>query len=490
MEAFFYLSPQTSPQVLFNSLDFGVFLVIVFSMYWIIGSKRRVSQNILILVASYIFYGLWDWRFLSLLIGSSLIDFIAARYIAAANKKGVRRFWLFFSLFWNLGILFTFKYLNFFLDGFHSLFSTSLLPGEFSIWNVIIPVGLSFYTFQTMSYSIDVYRNKCKPTRNLLNFLCYVSFFPQLVAGPIERSSFLLPQFEKQRHFDITEAKEGLRQILWGLFKKILVADKLGIAVTMVFDNPEGYGFISLCYAAILFSFQVYCDFSGYTDIAIGTARLFGFKLHINFRLPYLAKSMTQFWQRWHITLTKWFTDYVYLPLVKRNKKITTWARISALLITMTLVGLWHGANWTFVCFGVFNGLLLAMERIPMGRSKKTLARILPAQPRWFSLMYFFSLTSISSIFFRAVNIDDAWLILKRIFTLAKDPQLSLLIGVKIVFLILMIAAELATRRKEFPLQNLNAHLPRWMRWTLYYIMIVLLIRFYEPLKTFIYFQF
>ncbi|MBT8276544.1 MAG: MBOAT family protein [Bacteroidia bacterium] len=476
--------------MLFNSLDFGFFLVIVFTMYWLIGGKRRITQNLLILIASYVFYGFWDWRFLTLLIGSSLIDYIAAKFIHATQREGRRKFWLLFSLFWNLGILFTFKYMNFFLDSFHALFSSELLPGEFSIWNVIIPVGLSFYTFQTMSYSIDVYRGKLKPTNNLLNFLCYVSFFPQLVAGPIERASFLLPQFEKERSFDLEDAREGLRQILWGLFKKILVADKLGIAVTMVFDNPEGYGSITLIYAAVLFSFQVYCDFSGYTDIAIGTARLFGFKLHINFRIPYLAKSMTQFWQRWHITLTKWFTDYVYLPIVKSYKKPGNWSRVWALLITMSLVGLWHGANWTFICFGVVNGLMLVMERIPLGNSKRTLARILPTRSRWITVIYFFALTSISSVFFRAYHIDDAWIILKRIFTLTADNELSLLIGVKISFLILLIVSELLTRHKEFPLQQLEKRFSRPIRWGIYYVLVVLIIRFYEPLKTFIYFQF
>ena len=382
--------------MLFNSFDFGFFLVVVYTLYWLLGSKRRVSQNVLLLVASYLFYGLWDWRFLGLLIVSSIIDYTAGRAIASTKSIGAKRFWLYTSILWNLGVLIAFKYFNFFIEGFHSLFSSEGTATAYSIWNVVIPLGLSFYTFQTMSYTIDVFRKKVHPTKNILEFLCFVSFFPQLVAGPIERAKFLLPQFQKKRNFNLQQSKEGLRQILWGLFKKVLVADKLGIAVTMAFENPDQYGSLTLVFAAALFSFQVYCDFSGYTDIAVGTAKLFGFKLHNNFRIPYLAKSITEFWQRWHITLTKWFTDYVYIPFVKSFKRITAVVRVTGLLVTMFLVGLWHGANWTFIAFGVYNGVILAIERLPVFGRKKTLAKWLPHRSRVFSLIYFFSLTSIS----------------------------------------------------------------------------------------------
>lgn len=476
--------------MLFNSFDFGFFLVIVYAMYWLLGSRRRISQNLLLLAASYLFYGLWDWRFLFLLIGSSVVDYIVGIAIEKARGPWKRKLWLGISIFWNLGILITFKYFNFFIDSFNALFSSEVSQSGFSIWNVIIPLGLSFYTFQTMSYSIDVYRRKIKPTTNLLNFLCFVSFFPQLVAGPIERASFLIPQFEKNRKFDYQKSKEGLRQILWGLFKKILVADKLGIAVSMVFENPEGYGFVTLCYAAILFSFQVYCDFSGYTDIAIGTAKLFGFRLHKNFRIPYLAKSITQFWQRWHITLTKWFTDYVYLPIVKTAKTITVTTRVVGLMLTMALVGLWHGANWTFVYFGIFNGLILALERVPIFGKAKTLAKILPKQPRLLTVIYFFAITSISSIFFRAESMTDVWIILERIFSFAKDEHLSSLIGIKLSYLIIMIIAELLTKRWDFPLQKLELRIPKPLRWALYYAIIIFIVRYAEPKEAFIYFQF
>ncbi|MFC7358622.1 MBOAT family O-acyltransferase [Jejudonia soesokkakensis] len=475
--------------MLFNSFDFGFFLVIVYALYWAIGVKRRKGQNALLLFSSYLFYGLWDWRFLGLLLASSLIDYIAGISINKTEKKSIRKLWLYASVLWNLGILVTFKYFNFFINSFGNLFNIPITEGSFTIWTVIIPLGLSFYTFQTMSYTIDVYKKRIPPTRNLLSFLCFVSFFPQLVAGPIERAKKLLPQFERERSFNLNTSTEGLRQILWGLFKKVLVADKLGIAVTMVFNNPEQYGAGMLLFAAVLFSLQVYCDFSGYTDIAIGTAKLFGFKLSKNFNLPYLAKNITEFWQRWHITLTNWFTDYVYIPLVKSSNKVNSLVRGAALLLTMLLVGFWHGANWTFICFGIFNGFILIAERIKFGHNF-SLRKGLAKAPRLVSLGYFFFITSISSIFFRAESSEQAFLILKRIFTFQLDATVSSLIGFKLLFLVAMILAELATRNWDFPLQKLEIKLPRAVRWAVYYILIMLLIRYSESGDAFIYFQF
>ena len=476
--------------MLFNSFDFGFFLVIVYTLYWVLGGRRRQAQNILILLASYTFYGLWDWRFLGLLFASSIIDYTAGQLLARTNNPTVRKLYLAGSIVWNLGILFTFKYFNFFLDGFHQLFSSEGVSTTISIWNVIIPLGLSFYTFQTMSYTIDVYKEKISPTKNLLGFLCFVSFFPQLVAGPIERAKFLLPQFKKSRTFDIEQSKEGLRQILWGLFKKVLVADKLGLAVTLAFENPENYGALTLAFAAALFSFQVYCDFSGYTDIAVGTAKLFGFRLHNNFNIPYLAKSITQFWQRWHITLTKWFTDYVYIPFVKSFKRITISIRITGLLLTMALVGFWHGANWTFLVFGLFNGVVLAVERVPLFGRGKTLAKVLPKMPLLVTLVYFFAITSLSSIFFRAESISQAWYIIKRIFSFADFTVLSSLIGIKLWYLAILIVAEVLTQSKTFPLERFQEKVPRALRWVVYYTLIFFIIRYAEPKEAFIYFQF
>ncbi|GAB5400338.1 MAG: MBOAT family protein [Aureisphaera sp.] len=458
-------------------------------MYWIIGVKRRNTQNLLLLVASYVFYGLWDWRFLGLIFMSSLVDYLAGRALNHTSNKTKRKWYLWGSILWNIGVLFTFKYFNFFLDNFRSLFGIEATEG-YHFWNVIIPVGLSFYTFQTMSYTIDVYRKKIKPTHRFLEFMCFVSFFPQLVAGPIERARDLLPQFENERSFNYQNAKEGLRQILWGLFKKILVADKLGIAVTMVFNEPENYGALTLVYVSLLFFFQIYCDFSGYTDIAIGTAKLFGFKLNKNFKIPYLSISITEFWMRWHITLTKWFTDYVYLPILRSRRKITPTLRIFAVIITMVLVGLWHGANWTFVMFGLVNGIILVVERIPLFKNGEVLQKKLYKIPRFISLVYFFAIAALMSMFFRSHSISQSFLILKKWFTLDMDTHISSLIGIKLLYLLILIIAELLTRKKDFPLQQLEVKVPKVARWALYYTIIFLIIRYAEPKEAFIYFQF
>ncbi len=475
--------------MLFNSFDFGFFLVIVYTLYWVIGTQKRKAQNILLLIASYVFYGLWDWRFLGLIFMSSLIDFLVGKAIESSPKKIVRRLYLWGSILWNLGVLFTFKYFNFFLDNFRSLFGMEASEGYY-FWNIAIPVGLSFYTFQTMSYTIDVYKKKIKPTSNFIEFFCFVGFFPQLVAGPIERARDLLPQFEKKRTFDYQNSKEGLRQILWGLFKKILVADKLGIAVTMVFNAPEDYGMFTLVYASLLFFFQIYCDFSGYTDIAIGTAKLFGFKLNRNFKIPYLSISITEFWMRWHITLTKWFTDYVYFPILRSRKKITPTLRIMAVLVTMVLVGFWHGANWTYIMFGLVNGAILIVERIPFFKSGDVLQKKLYKIPRVLSLIYFFSIAALMSMFFRSESIAQSFLILRKVFTFEIDNHISSLIGIKLMYLGILITAELLTKKKDFPLQHLEIKMPKVARWAIYYILIFLIIRYAEPKEAFIYFQF
>lgn len=477
--------------MLFNSFDFGVFLIAVYLAYWLIGSTNRIYQNVLLLASSYFFYGFWDWRFLCLLLASSLLDFYAGIKIEQATSARKKRLFLYFSIFWNLGIFFLFKYFDFFIDNFYSVFNISANHNEGYLWNLIIPVGLSFYTFQTLSYSMDVYKGKIKASNNIIAFLCFVSFFPQLVAGPIERANALLVQFKKNRKFDVENAKNGLRQIAWGLFKKMVVADNVAIAVNTIYDTPADQGSISLIYASALFFFQIYCDFSGYSDIAIGTAKLFGFNLSKNFNIPYLSKSVTEFWQRWHITLTRWFTDYVYSPIIKKNKR-NYFFKTLAVFITMTLIGLWHGANWTFIAFGLLQAFIISVERIPFTIQGKrhSLIKYLTQMPLLFTVSYIFVLMMFSCIFFRSPDIETAYLIIKRIVSFTASPNFSFIIGLKILVVPALIFIEIITHKKPFPIINLQRSINKPLRWAVYYILIFLIIRYAGPKEQFIYFQF
>lgn len=476
--------------MLFSSFSFGLFLPITLLLYWAVGFKRIKLQNFILLAASYFFYGLWDWRFLFLIIASSLVDYFAALAIKGTENNNRRKLFLYSSIIWNLGVLFLFKYYNFFIDEFSLLFNMQQGEYAFSTLNLILPVGLSFYTFQTMSYTIDVYKNRIAPTKNLLNFLCFVSFFPQLVAGPIEKASNLLPQFSGKRSFDTTQVKEGLRQILWGLFKKMVIADNAAYIVNMVYASPEDYGSLSLLYASVLFFFQIYGDFSGYSDIAIGTAKLFGFKLSKNFEIPYLAKSVTAFWQRWHITLTRWFTDYVYFPIIQKNLRSNTRRNI-AIFITMGLIGLWHGADWTFIIFGVFQGFLIIVERTPLSKDRKSSLYHKALIPNFMVPVLSFIFITLSCLLFRSQNIDELWIILKRIFSFIPSDSLGSLIDKRfLVFLFIMITFEILTRFKDFPLTHLEKYINRPTRWVLYYIIIFIIFRYAGPKEDFIYFQF
>ncbi|MFK5983573.1 MAG: MBOAT family O-acyltransferase [Flavobacteriaceae bacterium] len=460
-------------------------------IYWLIGYQKVKIQNILLLFASYFFYGLWDWRFLFLIFISSLIDYYAGIEIEKSTTKSRKKFFLFFSVFWNLGILFVFKYYNFFITEFTNLFGFESSEYAFSSLNIILPVGLSFYTFQTLSYSLDVYKGKIKPTTNLLNFLCFVSFFPQLVAGPIERAGNLLPQFNKQRNLDIDNFKDGLRLILWGLFKKMVVADNVAIAVNAIYSSPEDQGSLSLFYASALFFFQIYCDFSGYSDIAIGSAKLFGFKLSKNFNIPYLSRSVSEFWQRWHITLTKWFTEYVYAPIIRKCKRNYIY-KTFALFVSMGLIGLWHGANWTFIFFGILQAVMISIERIPfkIKGTTKSINYYLNKMPLGFAAIYSFILITSSSIFFRSESLESSIYIFKKIVSFVPSEHFSTIIGVKVLVIPVLIILEYFTRTKNHPFEGLEKTFKKPLRWVIYYIFIIAIIRYAGPAEQFIYFQF
>ncbi len=407
----------------FTTLTFVLFLVLVFAAHW--SARGRVGQNLVVLVASYAFYGWWDARFCWLLLGSSLLDFVVARAIGRADARpelaGRRRALVGISVVANLGLLGLFKYFDFFVDSFAVVLTSLGVEANLPTLRLILPVGISFYTFQTLGYTIDVYRGDAKPSASLLDYLAYVSFFPQLVAGPIERARNLLPQLERARQFDEVEAREGGRQILWGFAKKIILADHLGSFVELIYATSgtvHASGPV-LAVATVGFALQIYCDFSAYSDIAVGTAKLFGVRLMRNFAYPYFSRSVDEFWRRWHISLSTWFRDYVYVPLGgSQHGPSRLWL---SLMVTFTLSGLWHGANWTFVIWGALNGLLVGLA-IRLGRSTRTgPSDPIPALRGWLGLRTLgqmvatFTLICVTWVFFRASDLAQALGILARI---------------------------------------------------------------------------
>ncbi len=396
--------------MLFNSLPFAAFLPVVFVLYWAAQRSDLRVQNILILVASYVFYGWWDYRFLALIVLSSTIDYVVGRALSRSTGAARRRTLLSFSVLTNLGLLGTFKYFNFFVDSLRDLFVAVGLPSPGWTLDVVLPVGISFYTFQTLSYTIDVYRGRLSATDDPIAFFAFVSFFPQLVAGPIERAEHLLPQFLAPRRFDSTAASDGARQMLWGLFKKIVVADNLALYVQNAFSQAGSAGRIDLIAGVVFFAIQIYCDFSGYSDIAIGSARLFGFSLRRNFAYPYFARDIAEFWRRWHISLSTWFRDYVYIPL--GGSKSNTRRRLINVMITFGLSGLWHGANWTFVIWGLLNALYYVPLMVS-GTHRANVGpvapgKLLPSAREVLAMTMTFLLTLVAWVFFRAASLHDA----------------------------------------------------------------------------------
>tara|TARA_R100000935_G_scaffold7556_5_gene15988 strand:- start:17467 stop:18918 length:1452 start_codon:yes stop_codon:yes gene_type:complete len=483
--------------MLFNSLDFAIFLPIVFVLYWIVLDKKIRFQNILLLIASYVFYGWWDEKFLLLIILSTLVDFFVGLQLSTQENNTKRRLLLWTSILFNLGLLSFFKYSNFFIDNFREAFS--FMGYQFNTWSlkIILPVGISFYTFQTLSYTIDVYRKNISPTKNFIVFASFVSFFPQLVAGPIERAKSLLPQFSKKRIFNYNQASEGLKQILWGLFKKIVIADNCAEYVNIVFDNPSHHDASVLMLGAILFAFQIYGDFSGYSDIAIGSAKLFGFKLMQNFAYPYFSRNIAEFWRRWHISLSTWFRDYVYIPLggSKGNKL----SQIRNVFIIFILSGFWHGANWTFIFWGFLNALfflpLLLTKRNRLHLDSIHSHGFISMVNNFFKISATFFVTVIAWIFFRADNLSNAF---QYIYNLASPsiftiPKLDTTIATKILllFILFMLIIEWISRKKEFGLSRIFQNQPQILRWV-FYSLIICLIGLFMPTKEspFIYFQF
>ncbi|WP_052598328.1 MBOAT family protein [Aureispira sp. CCB-QB1] len=488
--------------MLFNSIDFAIFLPIVFILYWYVFYKKLEWQNLLIVVVSYIFYGWWDWRFLLLIFFSTVVDFLIGRQlkIESSNTKK-RKTLLWGSIIVNLGFLGFFKYYNFFLENFITAFSFWGTTLNIERLNIILPVGISFYTFQTLSYTIDVYKRKLKPTEDFVAFAAFVSFFPQLVAGPIERATHLLPQFSSKRVFNYPKAVDGLRQVLWGLFKKVVIADNCAEFANLIFNNSADYSGSTLVLGAILFTFQIYGDFSGYSDIAIGIARLFGFDLMRNFAFPYFSRDIAEFWRRWHISLSTWFRDYLYIPLGGSHGG--RGLRIRNTFIIFLVSGFWHGANWTFIAWGALNAFYF-LPLLLLNNNRKNLdtvasGRVFPNVQEIFSMSFTFSLTVFAWIFFRAESISHAcsyinamlWGLTQKSSYVESINLLYWKIGMSLpILLLVFLLIEWQGREKQFALQNLGLEWKRPLRYLMYYIIIFLIIWFGGKEQQFIYFQF
>jgi D-alanyl-lipoteichoic acid acyltransferase DltB (MBOAT superfamily) len=483
--------------MLFNSIDFAVFLPLVFVLYWFIANKKLKFQNFLIVIASYTFYGWWDWRFLSLIFLSTIIDYLIGVKLSNEENKRIRKALLWTSIFVNLGFLGFFKYYNFFLDNFitaFSFFGNDIKPNSLSI---ILPVGISFYTFQTLSYTIDVYKRKLVPTKDFMAFSAFVCFFPQLVAGPIERATNLLPQFYKKRKFEYCKAVDGLRQMLWGLFKKIVIADNSAQIANEIFNNSSDYSGSTLVLGALFFTFQIYGDFSGYSDIAIGTSRLFGFDLKQNFSFPYFSRDIAEFWRRWHISLSTWFRDYLYIPL--GGSRGGTSMKIRNTFIIFIVSGFWHGANWTFIIWGALNAIyflpLLLLNKNRINTDVVAQGKNLPTFNEFYNMAITFGLTVLAWIFFRSDNIAHALNYINTIFSksLFTIPIVELnrryILQVALVTLFFL-TIEWKGREKEYAIEKLGFSWNPILRRSFYIGLIFLITIFLGEEQQFIYFQF
>ena len=480
--------------MLFNSIEYFLFLPTVFILYWFIFKKDLKLQNLLILISSYFFYGWWDWRFLSLIFLSTVVDYFVGLKIYDSQDNKVKKTYLWISILFNLGLLVFFKYFNFFIESWIDLLG-SFGYEQKSVWtlNVILPVGISFYTFQTMSYSIDIYFKKLKPTKDFISFAAFVSFFPQLVAGPIERASHLLPQLLSKRVFKYDQGVQGLRLILWGMFKKVVIADSLAWRVDYTFDNFQTLDGGVLFLGLIYFSFQIYCDFSGYSDIAIGTAKLFGIEIKSNFRFPYFSRNISEFWRRWHISLSSWFRDYLYIPL--GGSRRGRWRSIRNIFIIFIVSSFWHGANWTFIMWGLTHALLY-IPNFLLGKNRQHVNGIVgdkgifPSIKEVFQIMLTYLSTTIAWVFFRSDSISNAFLYLGKLFSKLEIPSDN---RSGIIYVLIIIVLDWAFRKNG----RLNIIvLPKYryvellINYSIIIVIINMLIQNYNNSTKFIYFQF
>jgi len=485
--------------MIFNSLEFALFLPLIFVLYWFVAKKSTAYQNILLLAASLYFYGCWNWKFLFLLSFSTFLGYFTGLQIEKAGTRSVKRFWFWLSIILNVGFLGLFKYYNFFVDSFASLmngFGLNVDPNSWTL-NVILPVGISFYTFHVLSYVIDIYYDRIKSEKNIVDFGLFVAYFPLLVAGPIERATHLLPQLKKERVFDYTKSVDALRQILWGLFKKVVVADGCAEWANMYFNGSfEGEVFpgSALFLGAIFFTFQIYCDFSGYSDIALGISRLFGIELLRNFAFPYFSRDIAEFWRRWHISLTTWFRDYLYIPL--GGSKGGTSMKIRNTFIIFLVSGFWHGANWTFIVWGALNAFyFLPLMLLNLNRNNLEIVaqgRIIPSFRELFGMVSTFLMAVFGWIFFRANDMNHAINYIKGMFTgsLFKAPHLPELASLTLFFIAFCMIVEWFGRENKYALESFGTKWFTPLRWLFYAFLVLCIIVLSGKEQEFIYFQF
>lgn len=478
--------------MLFNSIEFALFVPIVFILYWSVARHSIRFQNCILLVASYFFYGCWDYRFLFLLVFSTYLDYFTGLKIHQSTTKSHRRIWLYISISINLGFLGFFKYYNFFIDSFTTLLQGVGMQAHASTLDIILPIGISFYTFHGLSYVFDIYNERAKPTSNFIDYSLFVSFFPLLVAGPIERATHLLPQVQNPRTFTNVKAVNGLKQILWGLFKKIVIADRCAAHANLIFDHSGSYSGSTLVLGALFFTFQIYGDFSGYSDIALGTARLFGFELLKNFSYPYFSRDIAEFWRRWHISLSSWFKDYLYFPL--GGSKGGLWMKIRNTFIIFLVSGIWHGANWTFLAWGALNAVyflpLLLLNKNRSNLEIVAAGRYLPTLRDAVNIAITFSLTVFAWIFFRASSMHHAWQYISQIFSPSLFSRPEVFPKKDLLYMSIFYIMEWFGREHSFAIEGWGYNWPKAARWSLYYVLVIAIVFSIGKEQNFIYFQF
>lgn len=478
--------------MLFNSLEYLIFLPVIFFIYWVVNKKSLQLQNILLLVSSYFFYACWDWRFLFLLMFSTVLDYFTGIKMHEAENRIHKKFWFWLSIVINLSFLGIFKYYNFFADSFAEVLSNFGFQANFWTLKIILPVGISFYTFHGLSYVIDIYKDRIEPEKNIVTYSLFVSYFPLLVAGPIERATHLLPQIKKRRIFKYEKAIDGIQQIIWGLFKKIVIADSCAIYANEIFDNYENVNSLTLIIGAIYFTFQIYGDFSGYSDIALGTSKLFGIDLLRNFNYPYFSRDIAEFWRRWHISLSSWFRDYLYFPLGGSRGGLMM--KIRNTFIIFLVSGFWHGANWTFIVWGFLNALYF-MPLLITNNNRNNIEIIakdkaLPNIKEFFQMLFTFTLTVLAWVFFRSETVGQAFLYIKRIFSFNFKGGIQYLsierYSVELFLLLLMfIIFEWNSRQFEHPFFGKFKNIKM-----VFVILLIIILGVYSTASDFIYFQF